>query len=67
MIVTQSVAKSLDSIHVDVFVDEHADASEILPPFGRLDDKKEVQKEKLSETPCYSVVKNKNSHKPSTN
>ena len=32
VIVTQSVAKSLGDIHVDVL--------EVLPPFGRLDDKK---------------------------
>ena len=35
-IVIQSVAKDLGNIHVDVSVDVH----EILPPFGRLDDKK---------------------------
>ena len=40
MIVTQSVAKSLGCIHVDVLVDEHADASEILRRSAPLDDKK---------------------------
>jgi len=37
--VIQSVAKDLGNINVDVSVDVH----EILPPFGRLDDKRTRQ------------------------
>ena len=65
MIVTQSVAKSLGCIHVDVLVDEHADASEILPPYGRLNDKKGGASLKKKINPCQSVesVVKKPSHK----
>ena len=49
-IVIQSEAKDPGNINVDVLVD----ASEILPPFGRLDDNErglQIQK-KLCVTPC---------------
>ena len=52
-LVIQSEAKNLEDT-----VQPNVDAPEILPPYGRLDDKMgdNGQKEKLCETPCDSVV-----------
>ena len=56
-LVIQSEAKNLENI-----AQPDVDAPEILPPYGRLDDKigDSGQKEKLCDTPCDSVVKENN-------